>query len=271
MNLAWFGSHLCYPVIRRAIDDGHSIRAIFPTLASTQLIFPMSIRDVCSEFQAPIFLHKPTAGDIERLIETDVELLVSIGYQHKIPIDPRIHAINIHPTMLPKFRGPSPLEAVVKAEGKHFGVTIHKLSGQIDAGDILCQRQLGALPTDDVETLMARFNLGAMALLSECLKRFPDYWANATPQSGEATVTSSLKTPQILDFHSSVGPWLKRYRMCVPGGAIVQIDEKNARILFASAWEEAHELAAGTLIYSNGQSTVVTLNDGFLLLRLASY
>jgi phosphoribosylglycinamide formyltransferase 1 len=100
-----------------------------------------------------------------RLVAADVDLVVLAGYD-RILCDGffarlgDVPVINIHPSLLPAFgglNGPKVHEAVLAARAAETGCTVHRAhAGQLDAGEILVQRRVPVLPSDDAETLAAR-------------------------------------------------------------------------------------------------------------------
>jgi len=78
---------------------------------------------------------------------------------------PRVACINVHPSLLPRYRGPEPFYWVLANSEKKTGVTVHHMSEQIDAGDIILQRDFDIQPNDDVSALTERCSeLGAVSL-----------------------------------------------------------------------------------------------------------
>jgi len=75
----------------------------------------------------------------------DIDLIISASYGKIIPkkiLDSAKHsAINIHPSLLPKYRGPSPIQAAILAGDKTTGTTIMLMDGEIDHGDIIAQKE----------------------------------------------------------------------------------------------------------------------------------
>lgn len=91
-------------------------------------------------------------------------------------------ALNLHPSLLPKYRGPDPLQQQLAAGDRHFGVTLHLLEQQFDRGDIVAQAELTDVDRDaglkDLEWRCAE--LGVL-LLCDALRAWPNW--NPLPQS----------------------------------------------------------------------------------------
>lgn len=91
-------------------------------------------------------------------------------------------ALNLHPSLLPKYRGPDPLQQQLAAGDERFGVTLHLLDGQFDHGDIVAQAELSEVDKSrDAKALEWRCaELGAL-LFVDALRAWPNW--NAVPQA----------------------------------------------------------------------------------------
>lgn len=113
--------------------------------------------------------------------------------------------LNIHPSLLPKYRGTSPIQTAILNGDQETGVTIIKLDAEMDHGDVISKTQTPISKTDNSETLHDRLaNLGAELLI----KTLPDYFLNKikpVPQNHEqATFTKMIaKTDGQIDWSKS--------------------------------------------------------------------
>jgi len=82
---------------------------------------------------------------------------------------PKYGFINIHPSLLPRWRGPSPIQNAILAGNKTTGITIHLTTDKIDAGDILTQKEILILPDDTCATLTERLADEGAKLLTETI------------------------------------------------------------------------------------------------------
>ncbi|MCL5438585.1 MAG: methionyl-tRNA formyltransferase [Patescibacteria group bacterium] len=101
--------------------------------------------------------------------------------------------LNIHPSLLPKFRGPTPVQTAILNGDKTTGVSLIKLDNKIDHGPILAQKEEPILKTDTSETLYKRlFEIGAK-LLKENLKKYVDNKIKPAEQNdAKASMTKKL-------------------------------------------------------------------------------
>lgn len=114
----------------------------------------------------------------------DVFLVASFG--KKIPAAiaeiPKFGGINVHPSLLPKYRGMAPVARAIMNGETETGVTLHKLSGKIDSGDIILQRKTPLEDTDDDLTLKLRLAVLASFMVKEVFGNLEFYLENAKPQ-----------------------------------------------------------------------------------------
>ena len=108
---------------------------------------------------------------IDQIKKLDPELIVLADFSQIISrelIDiPRYGILNIHPSLLPKYRGPSPVVSTILNGDKKTGVSIIKLSDKIDAGDILSQLEIRIRPRETADQLKNRLAEFGADLLAE--------------------------------------------------------------------------------------------------------
>ena len=96
--------------------------------------------------------------------------------------------LNVHPSLLPRWRGAAPVERALMAGDAETGVTIHETVEALDAGPIAAQRAFPVGPDDDAGAVYARSAELASELLDEVLADDPTF----TPQDGEVTYAEKI-------------------------------------------------------------------------------
>jgi methionyl-tRNA formyltransferase len=117
--------------------------------------------------------------DLRRMIVAlGIDLLVCHAYMRILPRDvfsaPLHGSINIHPSLLPKYRGAAPTEWVLRNGDKVTGLTCHYIDDGIDTGDIIHQLEVPVETGDDIGALIEKQKLIVGPLLSESLSRIMD-------------------------------------------------------------------------------------------------
>ncbi len=94
-------------------------------------------------------------------------------------------AFNIHPSLLPRWRGPSPVQAAILARDKETGVTIQRMAAEVDAGDIAAQATVALDGTENASELLERLSILAASMLPQVISSIENGTLKCTPQSGE--------------------------------------------------------------------------------------
>lgn len=119
----------------------------------------------------------------QELVDKGVELVVLAGFLSILP--PRWverwlgRAINLHPSLLPRYGGPGMYgprvhRAVLASGDRETGATVHVVTSDVDAGPTVAQERLPVLPDDTPESLRARLHPVEVALLAATLRRFAE-------------------------------------------------------------------------------------------------
>lgn len=133
----------------------------------------VALENNISVFQ-PTKLKDPAFSDA--LISLNADLFVVIAYGRIIPqaiLDiPKLGSVNVHPSLLPKLRGPSPIISAIVNGEKETGVTIMQLDADIDHGPILAQTLFPIAPNETSTSLTQKVVLHGVPLLIDTLKKY---------------------------------------------------------------------------------------------------
>ncbi len=96
--------------------------------------------------------------------------------------------VNVHPSLLPRYRGANPILSTLLSYDTHTGVTLQKMVQEMDAGDIVLQSKRKMLPEYGYEQLESVLAHDAAALITKLFTEYEQYYANAAPQVNEQAV-----------------------------------------------------------------------------------
>lgn len=140
---------------------------------------------------------------IKKIKEINPDLIVIIAYGKIIPKEilkiPKYKSINIHPSLLPKFRGPSPIQNAILAGEKETGITIMLVDEKMDHGDILTQTKVLIYPNETTETLSKKIASICSKLLLETIP----FWIGGKikPQKQDHTKATYCQLVEREDGH----------------------------------------------------------------------
>jgi methionyl-tRNA formyltransferase len=226
--------------------------------AGLPIFQPKTLKD--AETQAFISKYRPDA-------------IVVVAYGHLIPpwmIDlPPLGCINLHASLLPKYRGAAPVAwALIRGE-RITGVTAMKIDAGLDTGDILLARETEIREDDTTETLFARLSGMGAELMVETLERLERGEMVPQPQDDtQATLAPRLKKEDgRIDWSLTAEEIARRVRGLQPWpGAYTTFRGKNLRLWAAvpAKAEPPRALEPGTVLAS-GDRLLATCGHGTAL------
>lgn len=163
-------------------------------------VIPPPVKEVAVSFGYEINQPASIRTDefADHMAKYKPDIIVVVAYGHIIPKNilaiPKIATINIHASLLPKYRGPAPIQwAIINGE-KETGVTIILMDEGLDTGDILLSSKVEIFPDDTSGTLHDRLSALGADLLIQTIKSFETGNINPIPQDNtQATYAPILK------------------------------------------------------------------------------
>jgi methionyl-tRNA formyltransferase len=127
------------------------------------------------------------ADAIAQIRQLDPEVIVVMAYGQILPRDvlqiPSVACLNLHASLLPRWRGAAPIQAAIAAGDRETGITVMYMAQGLDTGDTLLQRTIEILPSDTGGSLHDRLGEIAPATLLESLNLLSDKAAPRLPQN----------------------------------------------------------------------------------------
>ena len=221
-------------------------------------------------------LQPQSIGPVEMdwLRQSSCALILVMAYGHFLQqalLDlPRLGALNIHPSLLPAYRGATPIEGALASSDAETGTTLMRISMQMDAGPILSQLRLPISPEDTAPRLRAKLADLSARLLGEHLPEILANAGHARPQDEQkASYTRPLtKADAGLDFSAPAQCLANRIRALQPWpGTCFQYQGQRIKVAKASFRAGAVPAPPCTVLAPDREALVVATGDGVLLLR----
>jgi methionyl-tRNA formyltransferase len=156
------------------------------------------------ELLQPLKATDPQFQDRLRELEPDVFFIVAYGkiLREELLAIPRVISLNVHPSLLPRYRGASPIQSALLAGEQVTGVTIQQVSMELDAGDILLAEQTRIEDDEDAGALGVRLASLSADLSERALDLVAEGQAVYSPQdAAEATFCTKLdKSDGLIDW-----------------------------------------------------------------------
>lgn len=182
MKIAYAGYDVLSDCLFALEQAGARVMAVYTCPTDGRFEHNDRVRAFAAERGLPCRDTPLTPADLAGLRAAGCQALFSAGYYYRIPVDPALPGVNVHPALLPRGRGAWPWPVQILRGDTRGGVTLHKLAPQWDAGDILLQQDFALDPREDLATLTAKSNAVAAALCRRMVEHFGDLWDRAVPQ-----------------------------------------------------------------------------------------
>lgn len=207
----------------------------------------------------------------------NIDLAVVASYGRIIPqallAIPRHGFINVHASLLPRWRGASPIQRALQAADAQTGVCIMRMTRQLDAGDVYSRHPLPILPQHDADSLQRDLAILASQVLPTTLERIVDGTLQPTPQPATGITYAPLLTKRdgMIDFAQPAQAVVNHTR-AMHGWPGVYAQHKQMRLRLARAQirqtDAAQACAPGTILQVTDDLIVAT-KPGSVLFRQA--
>ncbi|MGA9905996.1 MAG: methionyl-tRNA formyltransferase, partial [Candidatus Sulfotelmatobacter sp.] len=206
-----------------------------------------------------------------RLSSLKPDAIIVVGYGRIIPrwmLDlPPLGNINLHASLLPKYRGAAPIQWAIARGETVTGVTTMKIDAGLDTGDILQQQEIPIAPNDTAETLAPKLASVGAELMVETMRGLQSGSIHPRQQDhAQATLAPILKKEDgLIDFSRPAAESLNRRRGFQPWpGANTKFRGKNLQLWRASALDRALpsselKMEDDRLLVGCGQGTAIEL------------
>ncbi len=212
------------------------------------------------------------AALLERLTAARPDAIAVVAYGRILPPEilrlPRLSCVNVHASLLPRWRGASPIQAAILAGDAETGVATMRMDEGLDTGPVYLERRVEIGERETAGELSARLALLGGSLLVETLSGVAAGTLSARPQEGEPTTCRPIRREDALvDWERPGDEILRRLRAFTPWpGLYTFLEGERVKILEAEAWPAASDAAPGAFELSGGE--LVAAAGGRSALRL---
>jgi methionyl-tRNA formyltransferase len=248
MRIVFIGTgEIGVPTLRALLNSEHEVVAVVTQpdkpIGREQRIEPPPIKKGIARTKIPILqpakIKDPQAIEELRALKPDV--IVVVAYGQILPRDvleiPRLACLNLHASLLPRWRGAAPIQAAIAAGDCETGITAMYMDEGLDTGNILLQRSVEILPNDTGGSLHDRLAQIAPEALLECLRLLAAGNAPRISQdNARATYAPKLKREHgQIDWSEPAEAIERKIRAYHPWpGAFMKVDSQNLKIFSAS-------------------------------------
>lgn len=280
MRILFMGTpDFAVPSLEALLNAGHEICGVFtqpdkPKNRGMKLQAP-PVKEFALAHDIPVFQPESVkdGGALEQIRQLQPELIAVAAYGRILPVDileyPAYGCINVHSSLLPKYRGSAPIHWAILNGDEESGVTIMHMAKAMDAGDIIAQSATPIDPNETVETLHDRLAQMGAALLVEVVDQIKAGTAKRTPQDESKVTYAPMLSRELspLDWTRTARQLHDQVRGLIPWPATTTdiIGGQPVKIFEVEELGVATTAAPGTIVAAGKQGIDVACGDGVLL------
>ena len=237
-------------------------------------LMPSAVKQLALQHGIPVYqpekLRAPASHEpIRAAVAAGAGLMIVAAYGLILPqavLDlPPLGCVNIHASLLPRWRGAAPIQRAIEAGDTETGITLMQMDAGLDTGAMLLREALPIAPADTASTLHDKLAAQGARLIVEALPQL-DKLVPAIQKDGGITYASKItKEEAQLDWHQSAATLARRVRAFNPfPGATALLGETPLKLWRAEAIDGRGE--PGTVLASGPEGVQVACGEGVLCL-----
>ena len=280
MRILFMGTpDFAVPSLEALVNAGHEICGVFtqpdkPKNRGMKLQAP-PVKEFALAHDIPVYqpesVKDGTALDLIRSLEP--ELIAVAAYGRILPTDildyPAYGCINVHSSLLPKYRGSAPIHWAILNGDSQSGVTIMHMAKAMDAGDIIAQAATPIDPNETVETLHDRLAQMGARLLVDVVEQIEAGTATRTPQDESQVTYAPMLSRELspLDWTRTARQLHDQVRGLIPWPATTTdiIGGQPVKVFEVEETGIKTDAAPGTIVAAGKQGIDVACGDGLVL------
>ena len=230
------------------------------------------VKECAIKHNIPVFQPVKIRNEYEEIMALNPDLIVTAAYGQivgmKLLNSPKYRSINVHASLLPKYRGGAPIHQAIKDGNKETGVTIMYMEKAMDAGDILSQIVVPINDNDNCGTMFEKLSYAGRDLLIDTIEKLVD--GKITPIKQDETEVifayNVTKEEELLDFNMPAKDVFNHIRAYNPSPVAYMLVKGDAiKVYEAKVTEFSHNMENGKLFIKDKSRVLVSCGDSTVL------
>lgn len=239
-----------------------------------QILQATPVKERANYYNIPVLQPIKIKESSEELKELNLDLIVTCAYGQFIPESilntPRYGSVNIHASLLPKYRGGAPIHKAIMNGETETGITIMRMVKKMDAGDIIFQESCPIHEEDDFGSLHDRLQELGSNMIYKYLNQLFDVELKTIPQD-ESLVSFSYNITseeEFVNFNDSMKNVVNKIRGLNPWPVAHSIiDNKKVKLFIAVKSDLSSDKEVGSVLGLYNEGLAVKVKDGVILIK----
>ena len=239
MKVLFLGSpYFAVKILKRLLQSSHNVVAVVTQSDKPsgrgQKLMPTQVKQFATEKGIPVYSFDKLSQHLDEIEKIDYDIAVTASFgqilnEKFLSIAP---CINVHPSLLPKYRGATPIQSSLLSGDKVTGVSIMEVVRAVDAGDVIAQKQVKIEEDDDYTTLQDKLADVGGDMLVEVLDLFALGQVKTFKQDDDkATFCRKLeKSDAFLDLNKTASEIVNQSRALCEMGVFLLVDGQRLKV-----------------------------------------
>jgi len=260
------------PILEALIKAGYQVVGVVTQpdrpVGRKRILTPTPVKQKALAYEIPVFQPEKIKEDYQQIFEWQPDLIITAAFGQIIPkvlLDfPKLGCLNVHASLLPKYRGGAPIHKAIMNGEKETGVTIMYMDVKMDTGDMISQVVVPIEEEDHTGSLFEKLSVAGAQLLIETLPGLIAGDIKRIPQNhDEATFAWNIKREdERINWNQTASEIYNHIRGLHPWPvAFTTLDEVSVKIWWATVVEKQYEAEPGTIVAIEKDGIVVCCKD----------
>lgn len=224
---------------------------------------------IAEKYNIPVFQPKKIRLDYEFMKELNPDLIITLAYGQIVPqglLDiPRLGALNLHGSLLPKYRGAAPMQYALINNDKVTGMTLMQMIDKMDAGLMYAKKEVWIEPKDTLSSLTIKMTKCAEELILEALPLYLEGKLKGEEQDeSKVSICPTIKQEQehlsLLDGKERLIGWVRALND--HPGAYLYLDDIKIKIWEAEVLNDVVNHEVGEILSADKNGLIMQAKDG---------
>ncbi len=278
MKICFMGSMDFAVPILEGLNKNHEVLLVVTQpdkpFGRKKILKPTTVKESAIRLGLPVFQPERIKTQNDEILRLDLDMIIVAAYGQIIPESILYHAsyqaINVHASLLPKYRGGSPMHRAIQYGDEETGVTIMYMVKKMDAGDIISQRKCRIEEYDNVGLLEEKLAIIGRDLLLETIEKLENDQISPIKQDIEkVTYAWNIKREEEkIDFNSSAKSVYNHVRAFNPWPlTYTTINGQKLKLYDVRYVDENINNNIGEIVRIDQEGVYVQTDDGLILLK----
>ncbi|MHA8111069.1 methionyl-tRNA formyltransferase [Lactobacillaceae bacterium Melli_B4] len=266
------------PILNGLVEHGYDVKAVVTQpdrpVGRKRVLTASPVKKAAAALEIPVLQPEKISGsdEMQMIMDLQPDFIVTAAFGQFLPDRllnaAKVAAINVHGSLLPKYRGGAPVQYAIMNGDEQTGISIMYMVKQMDAGDVIAQKALPIEATDDTASMFAKLSQLGERLLLDVLPKLLDGTATATPQDPTQVIFSPTikRSEERLDFNQPARLVDAKVRALRPDpSAYTTLRGKRTKIWQTTPLMTTTDQAPGTVVAKTKKALQIAAGDGTVI------